>query len=76
VDERLTFGTYDLPFLYNPDGTGGWSGANRRDDVMLVQTLLDSVFGRDSIRFGNAPISGNVPGLTVDGQFGAKTAFA
>lgn len=70
------FGKYDLPFLFDLDAAVGWHAANRRDDVMLVQALLNAVFGGESITFGQNTLSGNVPSLAVDGVFGPKTAFA
>ncbi len=66
----MKLGFSDLPTIYNLTNAVGLGQVNRRDDVMLVQTLLKMAHAM--ILVGGLP-SGSTSTITVDGYYGPET---
>lgn len=66
----MKLGFSDLPTIYNLTNAVGLGQVNRRDDVMLVQTLLKMAHAM--ILSGGVP-SGSTSTITVDGYYGPET---
>lgn len=66
----MKLGFSDLPTIYNLTNAVGLGQVNRRDDVMLVQTLLK--MARAMMLAGGLP-SGSTATITVDGYYGPET---
>lgn len=66
----MKLGFSDLPTIYNLTNAVGLGQVNRRDDVLLVQTLLKMAHAM--ILSGGVP-SGSTSNITVDGYYGPET---
>ena len=68
---RIYFGSSAIPYVYVVDHSVGESGANKREDVLLVQFFLKAIMQDAMGKIGYRPP--NERPVTVDGNCGPQT---